>query len=72
MNTVDIVKAAREARGLTRKQLADRSGVNTATIWNIEKGKVDPRMSTMLAIFRVLDYDIVFNPRYRGGYIDER
>ena len=72
MNTAGIVKAAREARGLTRKQLADRSGVNTATIWNIEKGKVDPRMSTMLAIFRVLDYDIVFNPRYRGGYIDER
>lgn len=72
MNTAEIVKVAREARGLTRKQLAEKSGMTTATIWNIEKGNVDPKMSTMLAIFRALGYDIIFNPRYRGGYIDER
>nr|AHF24055.1 hypothetical protein [uncultured bacterium Contig643] len=71
MNAAEIVKSARERKGLTRKQLAVRAGVTEVTIWNIETGRTDPKMDTMLAIMRVLDYDIVFNPRYRGGYSNE-
>lgn len=71
MNSAEIVRTAREREGLTRKQLADEAGVEQATIWNIESGKVDPRMGTMLKIMQALGYDIVFNPKYRGGYYGE-
>ena len=71
MNSAEIVRTAREREGLTRKQLADKAGVEQATIWNIESGKVDPRMGTMLKIMQALGSDIVFNPKYRGGYYGE-
>ena len=68
MNTAEIIKTARARKGLSRKQLADRSGVNQSVIWNIEQGKTNPRMDTMLALMRAMDYDIVFKPKYKGGY----
>lgn len=71
MNIGQIVQTAREREGLTRKQLAARTGLNYVTIWGIETGKTDPKMGTMLQIMRVLNYDIIFNPKYRGGYIDD-
>ena len=71
MYAAQIVRKARERQGLTMKQLAAKAGVNYVTIWNIETGKVDPRMDTMLKIMRALDYDIVFNPKYKGGYYGE-
>lgn len=71
MNTAQAVKKARERRGLTRKQLAQKAGLNTVTIYYIETGKTSPKMDTMLAIMRALDFDIVFNPKYKGGYHGE-
>ncbi|MCQ2563901.1 MAG: helix-turn-helix domain-containing protein [Mogibacterium sp.] len=72
MNTGEIVKKIRKKRGLTRKQLADKVHMSQQTVANIENGSVSPRMDTMLAIMRALDYEIVFNPKYKGGYLDER
>lgn len=72
MNVAKIVKTARETRGLSIGQLADKSGISLSTLYYIESGRVSPRMDTMLQIMRVLDYDIIFNPRYKGGYSDER
>jgi len=72
MNTGEIIRIIRKKRGLTRKQLADKSYISAQTILNIENGSVSPRMDTMLAIMRALDYEIVFNPKYKGGYSDER
>ena len=72
MNVANIVKTARERSGLTIGQLADKSGISLSTLYYIEAGRVSPRMDTMLQIMRVLDYDIIFNPRYKGGYSDER
>lgn len=71
MKAGQIVRTAREREGLTRKELADKAGLSLPTIYNIESGKTDPKMDTMLRIMRVLDYDIVFNPRYKGGYYSE-
>lgn len=71
MKAGQIVRTAREREGLTRKELADKAGLSLPTIYNIESGKTDPKMDTMLRIMRVLDYDIVFNPRYKGGYYGE-
>lgn len=71
MTTGEIVKTARLNKGLTMKQLSAKSGVSLPTIWNIENARNTPSMDTMLALMRAMDYDIVFNPRYKGGYYDE-
>ena len=71
MNTGEIVRAARESREITVKQLSDMTGLSLQTIYGIEAGKTSPKMDTMLLIMRALEYDIIFNPRYKGGYIDE-
>lgn len=68
MNTAHIVRTARERNGFTERQLAAKAGVSLQTIINIEQGAVSPKMDTMLQIMNALDYDIVFNPRYKGGY----
>lgn len=71
MKAGQIVQTAREREGLTRKQLTAKTGLTYMTIQNIETGKTDPKMDTMLRIMQALNYDIVFNPRYRGGYYGE-
>ncbi|MCW2306394.1 helix-turn-helix transcriptional regulator [Rhodobium gokarnense] len=50
--------AWRKAAGLTQAQLAERSGQRSATISDIEAGKVDPRLSTVKALAEALDLDI--------------
>ena len=70
MNAAEIIKEARARKGLSRKQLADRSGVSQQTIWKIENAKTNPTMDTMLALMRAMDYDIVFKPKYKGGYYE--
>lgn len=72
MQSGQIVRTARERRGLTIAELAKKTGLHFTTLYSIEKGETSPRMDTMLRIMRALDYDIVFNPRYKGGYDNER
>lgn len=50
--------AWRKAAGLSQAALSQRSGVRTATINEIEGGKVDPRISTVKAIADALGVDI--------------
>lgn len=68
MTTGEIVRRARERKGLSQSQLAKLSGISQPAICNIEADRVSPKMDTMLTIMRVLDYDIVFKPTYNGGY----
>jgi predicted transcriptional regulator len=49
-----IIKRLRMEAGLTQRQLAELVGVSQAHIAKIEKGKVDPRLSTINKILRVL------------------
>lgn len=71
MNSGQIVRTARERCGLTVAELADKAGLLSTTIYYIEKGDTSPRMDTMLQIMNALDYDIVFKPKYKGGYYGE-
>ena len=66
MNSGEIVKLIREKKGWSRAKLADKTSVSAQTISNIESGSVSPRMDTMLDIMRALDYEIIFNPKYKG------
>lgn len=49
-----ILRALRQAKLLTQRQLADRSGIALRTISGIERGCVCPRMSTRRRILRAL------------------
>lgn len=71
MTTGEIVKNARKKKGITMQELADKAGIALATLYNIEADNTTPRMDTMLAIMRVLDYEIRFVKRYKGGYYDD-
>ena len=71
MNIAEIVKTTRKRKGLTMKQLADKAGVTAQTILNIEHEKHAPSLEELLAVMSAMDYEIVFKPRYKGGYYGE-
>lgn len=71
MTTGEIVCRILNRKGITEKQLAEKAGVSLQTIYNIEADRTSPKMDTMLAIMRALDYEIRFVKRYKGGYYNE-
>lgn len=50
-----LIKRLRVEAGLTQKRLAEVVGVSQAHIAKIEQGKVDPRLSTVNRILKVLE-----------------
>src|ERR1700733_1288757 len=57
------LKAAREKRGWTQRDLARRLGLTQAHISGIESGKIVPRYDTLLELVRILDRDLLMVPR---------
>jgi transcriptional regulator with XRE-family HTH domain len=51
------LRTVRVDRETTQEQLAERSGVQTWEISRIEKGKRDPRASTLLKLASALDVE---------------
>ena len=52
--TGSTIKKMRLEAGLTQKQLAELARVSQAHVAKIEKGRVDPRLSTVNRILQVL------------------
>lgn len=71
MTAGEIIRTARESKGFTMQELADRSGASLQTIFKIETNRVSPKMDTMLALIEAMDYEVVFKPKYKGGYYGE-
>lgn len=71
MTAGEIIRKARESKGFTMQELADRSGTSLQTIFKIETNRVSPKMDTMLALIEAMDYEVVFKPKYKGGYYGE-
>ncbi len=44
------LKEWREKRGLSLRQLAERSGVHHMSLFRLESGKLDPQLSTLLKL----------------------
>ncbi len=52
------IRKIREAKGITRKEIAENMYISEETIRRIEKGDNDPRLSTLVPICNYLDIDI--------------
>lgn len=60
---VAALRAARSNRGLSQRALSEASGVPQAQISRIEKGAVDLRLSSLVALARALDMELTLVPR---------
>lgn len=60
---VAILRAARESKGLSQRELGSRAGVPQAHISKIENAAVDLRLSSLIALARVLDVEVMLVPR---------
>jgi len=52
------VTAWRKAAGLTRAALAQKAGIRTSTVSDIENGRIDPRLSTVKTLADALGLDV--------------
>ena len=57
------LREARLARGLSQRELGERSGVPQAQLSRIEAGEVDLRLSTLTAVANALELEVVLIPR---------
>ena len=67
---VAALKAAREARGLSQRDLGALSGVPQSHISRIENGGADIRLSSLVALARALGLEVVLAPRSRMPAIE--
>ncbi len=64
--TEQILESLREARvrkGFSQRELSARSGVPQSHISKIESGSVDLRVSSLVALARVLDLELFVAPK---------
>jgi transcriptional regulator with XRE-family HTH domain len=69
------LRAARQDRGLTLRELAQRLGVSPSMISQIETGRASPSVSTLYAIANERDVsldELLFNDRRPSGQQDDR
>ena len=59
----ETLRKARQAKGLNQRELSQRAGVPQGHISKIERGIVDLRLSSLVAIARVLDLELALVPR---------
>lgn len=53
-STAAAVRAARKRRGLTQQAVAEAAGVTRQSIVNLETGRSNPQLTTVVAALRVL------------------
>jgi transcriptional regulator with XRE-family HTH domain len=59
----DSLKKARIHKGLSQRQLSEKTGLTQSHISNIENGKMDLRTSSLVEIARALDLELTLIPR---------
>ena len=58
MDISNKIKERRQLLGITQQDLADISGVGLRTIKQIESGKSNPSLNTLVCIFDVLGLEL--------------
>ena len=59
----EMLKSAREGKGLSQRALSEQTGVPQAHISKIENNTVDLRVSNLVKLARVLELEVVLAPR---------
>ena len=59
----DMLKSAREGKGLSQRALSEQTGVPQGHISKIENNTVDLRTSNLVKLARVLELEVVLAPR---------
>jgi transcriptional regulator with XRE-family HTH domain len=54
------IRAIRERKGLTLKEVAERAGVSESLVSQIERNRVSPAIDTLLSLADVLDLDLEY------------
>ena len=67
---VATIRAARQAKALTQKELGQRVGLPQSHISKIEKGAVDLQLSSLVQIARALDLEVKLVPRRALAAVD--
>lgn len=57
------LRAAREGKGLSQRALSVATGVQQGQLSKIENGAVDLRLSSLIALARALDLELMLVPR---------
>ncbi|NIB39165.1 helix-turn-helix transcriptional regulator [Pseudomaricurvus alkylphenolicus] len=60
---LNSLKEARQKKGFSQRELSTRSGVPQSHISKIESGAVDLRVSSLIALARVLDLELELIPK---------
>ena len=61
---VTALTTARKARSMTQAELAQQAGLSRMTIQRLESNGLDPRLSTLQEMARVLEQDLVSIPHH--------
>src|ERR1700683_2670066 len=59
----EILRAARQRKGLSQRALAAKLGVRQSYVSRIENAAVDPKSSSLTEFARALDLELVLIPR---------
>jgi transcriptional regulator with XRE-family HTH domain len=62
-----MVREARRRAGLTQRQLAAKAGIPQETIARIERGRADPRVTTLDRLLAACEYGLEVMPRLGIG-----
>jgi len=62
-----MVREARRRAGMTQRQLAAKSGIPQETIARIERGRTDPRVSTLDRLLEACEFGLEVMPRLGIG-----
>lgn len=62
MSIVHQMSQARKSSGLTQAALAEAAGLSRMTVQRIEGGEIDPRLSSLLEMGRVLGLELLAVP----------
>lgn len=61
---VTALTAARKSRFMTQAELANQAGLSRMTVQRLESNGLDPRLSTLQEMARVLEQDLVSIPSH--------
>lgn len=66
---ISELRKARKKKGMTQARLSHSVGLPQSHISDIEQGKKDPRISTIIQIARILGYEITLIPHQLDAYV---